>query len=324
MKAIVQDRFGPPDVLRFEDTDPPAIGPDDVLLRVRAAALNPYDWHVLRGDPLIARLLGVGLTRPRVRVAGADAAGVVERVGANVRGLRPGDEVLGFVRGAFAEYAAAEAARVVPKPAGLTFEQAAAVAMAGQTALRGIRDVGQVCAGQRVLINGAAGGVGTCAVQIATALGAEVTGVCSARNVDLVRALGAAHVIDYTTEDFADGRVLYEVILDNVGNRSLPELRRALTPTGTLVLNGGGSPGRVVGAVATIARAVVLDRFTAQRIQPLLDTWERRHLLAVTELVAAGKLSPVIDRTYPLADVAEGLRHIEQGHARGKAVVSVP
>ena len=233
MKAIVQERFGPPDVLQLVDTDLPEVGADDVLVRVHAAALNPYDWHILRGDPLVARLMGgVGLTKPKARVAGIDAAGRVEAVGANVRGLRPGDEVLGFCPGAFAEYARAEADKVVPKPVSLTFEQAAAVPMAGATALRGIRDVGAVRAGHRVLVNGAAGGVGTYAVQIAAALGAEVTGVCSTRNVELVRSIGAAHVVDYTTEDFTDGRARYDVILDNVGNRPLSRLRRAADPDG--------------------------------------------------------------------------------------------
>src|SRR4051812_3877461 len=203
MKAIVQERFGSPDVLQFVDTDPPRIGPDDVLVRVHAAALNPYDWHIMRGDPYVARLMGtVGLTRPKPRVAGVDGAGVVEAVGADVRGLAPGDEVLGRFEGSFAEYARAEADRVVPKPAGLTFEQAAAVPMSGQTALRAIRDVGAVRAGHRVLINGAAGGVGSFAVQIAAALGADVTGVCSTGNVELVESLGAGHVIDHTLEDF--------------------------------------------------------------------------------------------------------------------------
>ena len=205
MKAMVQDRFGPPDVLRLEDIGLPEVGAGDVLVRVHAAALNPADWHILRGDPLVSRLMGVGLTRPKARVAGIDAAGVVEAAGANVRGLRNGDEVLGFCRGAFAEYACAPADLVVPKPPGLTFEQAAAVPIAATTALRGIRDVGEVKAGQRVLVNGAGGGVGTYAVQIAAALGAEVTGVCSTRNLELVRSIGAAHVIDYTREDFTTG-----------------------------------------------------------------------------------------------------------------------
>ena len=323
MRAIVQDRFGPPDVLRLADTDLPEAGADDVLVRVHAAGLNPYDWHVLRGDPLVARLMGVGLTKPKARVAGIDAAGVVEAAGANVRGLRNGDEVLGFCRGAFAEYACAAADMVVPKPASLTFEQAAAVPIAATTALRGIRDVGEVTAGQRVLVNGAGGGVGTYAVQIAAALGAEVTGVCSTRNIELVRSIGAAHVVDYTTEDFTDGRTHYDVILDNVSSLPLTRLRGALTPKGTLVLNGGGSPGHVFGPVAGIVRAVVASAFVSQRLRPLLSQQNREELLAVTGLIQDGKLTPVVDRTYPLAETVEGLRHVEQGHARGKAVVTV-
>ncbi len=323
MKAMVQDRFGPPDVLRLADTGLPVAGAGDVLVRVHAAALNPLDWHVLRGDPLVARLMGIGLTKPKARVAGVDAAGVVEAVGANVRGLRSGDEVLGFCRGAFAEYACAAADMVVPKPASLSFEQAAAVPIAATTALRGIRDVGEVKAGQRVLVNGAGGGVGTYAVQIAAALGAEVTGVCSARNVELVRSIGAAHVVDYTTEDFTDGRTQYDVILDNVSSLPLTRLRGALAPKGTLVLNGGGSPGHVFGPVAGILRAVVANAFVSQRLRPLPSRQNREELLAVTGLIEDGKLTPVVDRTYPLADTVEGLRHVEQGHARGKVVVTV-
>ena len=323
MKAIVQDRFGPPDVLRLADTGLPEAGADDVLVRVRAAALNPADWHVLRGDPRIARLMGVGLTRPKARVAGIDAAGVVEAAGVNVRGLRIGDEVLGFCRGAFAEYACAGADLVVPKPTGLTFEQAAAVPIAATTALRGIREVGEVTAGLRVLVNGAGGGVGTYAVQIAAALGAEVTGVCSTRNVELVRSIGAAHVIDYTTDDFTAGPVRYDVILDNVSSLPLSRLRGTLTPKGILVLNGGGSPGHVFGPVAGIVRAVVASAFVSQRLRPLPSRQNREELLAVTGLIEDGKLMPVVNRTYPLADTAEGLRYLEQGHARGKAVVTV-
>ncbi len=323
MKAVVQDRFGPPDVLQLTDTDMPEIGASDVLVRVHAAALNPADWHILRGDPLVARLMGVGLTRPKARVAGIDAAGVVAAVGANVRGMRAGDAVLGFCRGAFAEYACATADKVVAKPAGLTFDQAAAVPVAATTALRGIRDVGEVQAGHRVLVNGAGGGVGTFAVQIAAALGAEVTGVCSPRNAGLVRSLGAAHVVDYTTEDFADGRTRYDVILDNVSSLPLTRLRGALTPKGTLVLNGGGSPGHIFGPVAGILRAVVANAFVSQRLRPLPSRQDRDELLAVTGLIEDGKLMPVVDRTYPLADTVEGLRYVEQGHARGKVVVTV-
>jgi NADPH:quinone reductase-like Zn-dependent oxidoreductase len=323
MKAMVQDRFGPPEVLRLAETGLPKVGAGDVLVRVHAAALNPADWHILRGDPLVARLMGVGLTRPKARVAGIDAAGVVEAAGEGVRGLRAGEEVLGFCRGAFAEYACAAADLLVPKPARLSFAQAAAVPIAATTALRGIRDVGAVKAGQRVLVNGAGGGVGTYAVQIAAALGAEVTGVCSPRNAELVRSLGAAHVIDYTTDDFTGGRTRYDVILDNVSSLPLSPLRGALTPKGTLVLNGGGSPGHVFGPVAGILRAVVASAFVSQRLRPLPSRQNREELLAVTGLIEDGKLTPVIDRTYPLADTAEGLRHVEQGHARGKAVVTI-
>jgi NADPH:quinone reductase-like Zn-dependent oxidoreductase len=323
MKAIVQDRFGPPEVLQLADTDRPEVGAGDVLVRVHAAGLNPADWHILRGDPLVARLMGVGLTKPKARVAGVDAAGVVEAVGANVGRLRTGDEVLGFCRGAFAEYACAVADLVVPKPTRLTFEQAAAVPIAATTALRGIRDVGEVQAGQRVLVNGAGGGVGTYAVQIAAALGAEVTGVCSTRNAGLVRSIGAAHVVDYTTEDFTDGPTRYDVILDNVSSLPLTRLRGALTPQGTLVLNGGGSPGHVFGPVAGILRAVVASALVSQRLRPLPSRQNREELLAVTGLIEDGKLTPVVDRTYPLADTVEGLRHVEQGHARGKIVITV-
>jgi NADPH:quinone reductase-like Zn-dependent oxidoreductase len=323
MRAIVQDRFGPPDVLQLADTGLPEVGADDVLVRVHAAALNPADWHILRGDPLVARLMGVGLTKPKARVAGIDAAGVVETAGANVRGLRNGEEVLGFCRGAFAEYACAAADMVVPKPAKLSFEQAAAVPVAATTALRGIRDVGQVKAGQQVLVNGAGGGVGTYAVQIAAALGAEVTGVCSTRNVELVRSLGAAHVVDYTREDFTGGRSQYDVILDNVSDLPLTRLRRALAPKGILVLNGGGSPGHVFGPVAGILRAVVANAFVSQRLRPLPSRQNQAELLAVTGLIEAGKLMPVVDRTYPLADTVEGLRTVEEGHTRGKIVVTV-
>jgi NADPH:quinone reductase-like Zn-dependent oxidoreductase len=329
MKAIVQERFGPPKVLRLVDTDRPVFGADDVLVRVHAAAVNPYDWHMMRGDPRIARLMGqMGLTKPNARVAGVDMAGRVEAVGADVRDLRPGDDVLGFCGGAFAEYARAKAANVVLKPASLTFEQAAAVPMAALTALQAIRDVGQVQAGHRVLVNGAAGGIGTFAVQIATALGAEVTGVCSTGNVELVRSLGAAHVVDYTAEDFTDRRGHYDVILDNVGNRPLRKLRRALTPTGTLVPNGGGSPGHVlgphlIGPMASMLWAAVVNRLVRQRVQFVHTNAKREDLLTLAELIEAGKLTPVLDRTYPLADTAEAVRHVEHGHARGKVIITV-
>jgi NADPH:quinone reductase-like Zn-dependent oxidoreductase len=324
MKTIVQERFGPPDSLRLVDLNTPEIGSGDVLLEVHAAAVNPYDWHVLRGDPRIARLMGgVGLTRPKARIAGVDVAGRVEAVGTEVHGLRPGDEVFGFARGAFAEYAAADADRLVAKPAGLSFEQAAALPMAAVTALHAVRDCGRVQPGQRVLVNGAAGGVGSCAVQIAVALGAEVTGVCSAGNAELVRSLGAARVIDYTSEDFADGPEPYDVILDNVGNRSIRDLRRAVTKTGTIVGNGGGSPGRNIGAVGSVLRAALVNVVVRQRITFVPTRWNRQDLLDVAGLVQAGSLRPVIDRTYPLVDTPAALQYLEAGHARGKVVIAV-
>ncbi|TQM42746.1 NAD(P)-dependent alcohol dehydrogenase [Pseudonocardia cypriaca] len=330
MKAIVQERFGPPDVLRLADIDPPRTGPGDVLVRVHAAALNPYDWHMMRGDPFAARLTpGVGLTRPKSPVLGIDAAGVVEAVGVDVRGLRPGDEVQGFCPGSCAEYARTTPDLLVPKPAGLTFEQAAAVPMAAVTALRGIRTVGRARAGWRVLVNGAGGGVGTFAVQIGAALGAEVTGVCSTRNLELVRSLGAAQVIDYTREDFTDpgSRGRYDLVLDNVGNQPLGRLRRVLTPAGTLVANGGGSPGHVFGAIGAMLRVLVVNAFVRQQLRVILPAAPagptHEDLVAVTALIEAGTLAPVVDRTYTLADAAEGVRHVEQGHARGKAVVVV-
>ncbi len=324
MRAIVQDRFGPPESLRLTDVRIPGIGPGDVLLEVHAAAVNPYDWHMLRGDPRIARIIGgAGLTRPKARIAGVDMAGRVAEVGAGVHGLRPGDEVFGFARGAFAEYAIADPALMVPKPADLSFEQAAALPMAAVTALHAIRDHGRVRPGQRVLVNGAAGGVGTFAVQIAAALGAEVTAVCSGRNADLVRSIGATHVVDYASADFADGPVRYHVVLDNVGNRTIRDLRRAVTPTGTIIVNGGGAPGHLIGAVGSILRAAVVNLFVRQRITMVPTAWSREDLLAVTELVEAGTLRSVVDRSYPLADMAQGLRYVETGHARGKVVISV-
>ncbi|MEU1159540.1 NAD(P)-dependent alcohol dehydrogenase [Streptomyces sp. NPDC005921] len=328
MKAIVQERFGPPDVLRMAEVERPEAGHGQVVVRVRAAAVNPYDWHMLRGDPYVARLMGgVGLRRPKSRVAGIDAAGEVVAVGAGVGGPRVGDEVLGFCPGAFAEYACTTAGLLVPKPAGLTFEEAAAVPMAAVTALRGLRTVGGLTAGQRVLVNGAGGGIGTFAVQIAVASGAEVTGVCGTGNVELVRSLGAAHVVDYTREDFTGQGERYDVILDNVGGRPLRHLRRALTPAGTLVANGGGSPGHVLGVLGSLLRVVAADPFVRQRLRPLLpsvpDGPVHQELLDVTALVEAGRLTPVVDRTYPLADTAAGVRHVEQGHARGKTVITV-
>jgi len=325
VKAIVQERFGAPEVLRLADVDVPSVGPDDVLVRIRAAALNPYDWHMLRGDPYVARLLGgVGLRRPKARVPGIDAAGVVEVVGAHVRGLAPGDEVFGLCAGSLAEYAlAAPRDALVPKPARLTFEQAAAIPLAAGTALQAIRDVARMQAGQRLLVIGAAGGIGTFAVQIAAGLGVEVTGVCSTRNVDLVRALGAVDTVDYTAEDFLERPERYDAILDNISNVPLRRLRRVLTPSGTLVVNGGGAPGRIFGAVTNFPRGLALNAVVRQRIRPFIWKPRQADLVALADLVDAGRLTPVLDRAYALPDAEESLRHVEGGHVRGKVVVTV-
>ena len=323
MKAIVQERFGPPDTLRLIETETPDIGQGDVLVEVHAAGVNPYDWHMLRGDPRIARLMGVGLTKPKARIAGVDVAGRVLAVGTAVRDLHPGDDVFGRCRGAFADEAIGDATLLVRKPATLSFQQAAAIPMAAVTALHAIRDSGQVRSGQRVLINGAGGGVGSFAVQIASALGAEVTGVCSARNVEMVTSIGAAHVIDYAAADFADGTTQYDLVLDNVGNRSLSDLRRAVTPTGMVLLNGGGSPGRIIGAVGSLLSAAAVNLFVRQKIAFVPTRETRDDLLAVADMAEAGALRPVIDRTFPLADTAAALRYVEAGHTSGKVVITV-
>ncbi|MFJ6572139.1 NAD(P)-dependent alcohol dehydrogenase [Streptomyces sp. NPDC091292] len=328
MKAVLQERFGPPDILRLGEVDRPQAGAGQVLVRVHAAALNPYDWHMMRGDPYAARLMGgMGVSRPKCRVAGIDAAGVVEAVGAGVDALRPGTPVLGFCTGAFAEYACSTAELLVPKPERLSFEQAAAVPMAAVTALRGIRTVGRVRAGQQVLVNGAGGGVGTFAVQIAAGLDAEVTAVCSAGSADLVRSLGAAHVIDHAREDFADQHTRYDVILDNVGNLPPGRLRRSLTPTGILVANGGGSPGRVFGAIGSMLKVAAVNSVTRHTLRPIIPATPNgpahEDLLTVTALVESGQVTPVVGRTFPLTETAEAMRHMEEGHSRGKTVITV-
>ncbi len=322
MQAIVNRKYGSPDDLKLEAIDKPALGDDGVLVRVRAASLNPYDWHFMRGLPYIARPM-LGLRGPKKSVPGADAAGQVEAVGKNVTQFRPGDEVFGVGReGSLAEYVRGSENDFAPKSVGLTFEQAAAIPMAGCTALQALRDSGQLQPGQTVLINGAAGGVGTFAVQIAKALGAEVTGVCSPPNIELLRSVGADQVVDYTREDFARSRRRYDLVLDLVANRSLSDLRRALTPEGTLVLSGGGG-SRLLGPVGLIVRARVRSRFVSQRMPSFLAQLGRDDLVALTELIEAGKVKPVIDRTYPLSEAAEAIRYLETGHARGKIVITV-
>jgi NADPH:quinone reductase-like Zn-dependent oxidoreductase len=323
MKAIVQDRYGSPDVLELEELGKPVPKDGEVLVRVRAAGLDPGVWHLMAGLPYLVRVMGFGLRRPKTRVRGLDVAGQVEAVGRDVTQLRPGDAVFGWCSGSFAEYVCAGEDQFAPKPANLSFEQAAAVPVSGLTALHGLRDQGEVRPGQRVLIIGAAGGVGTFAVQLAKAFGAEVTGVCSTTKVDLVRSIGADHVVDYTREDLAQTGRRYDLVLDTAGRRPLSLLRRVLRPRGTLVLVGGEGGGRWLGGFDRGLRAVLLSPLVGQRLRMLVSREGKEDLVALSELIEAGKVTPVIDRTYPLREVPEAIRHLAQGHARGKVVVTV-
>ncbi|MFE9020958.1 NAD(P)-dependent alcohol dehydrogenase [Streptomyces sp. NPDC007808] len=324
MKAVVQDRYGSVDALEFRDVATPVPGDDEVLVRVRAASVNAYDWHLMHGDPKIARLV-LGVSGPKARIRGRDFAGRVEAVGREVVGCAPGDEVFGEADGAFAEFVCAKGSMVGPKPANLTFEQAAAMPLAANTALVGLRDVAGVRRGQTVLVNGASGGVGTFAVQLARAYGAEVTAVCSTRNVDLVRSLGAAHVVDYTREDFTRAGRRYDVVLDLVGNHSLTGLRRALTPTGTLVLSGGGvyEGGSVLGPMGLFFKRRLAAPFTRRRLRELPAEQTRANLATLRELAESGTIAPVVERTYPLSEAAEAIRYVQVEHARAKVVVTV-
>jgi NADPH:quinone reductase-like Zn-dependent oxidoreductase len=322
VKAIVQDRYGSADVLELRDIDKPVIKETELLLQVRAAGAGPDVWHLMTGLPYPVRL-ALGLRAPKTPVRGRDVAGQVAAVGRDVTGFRVGDEVFGTCEGSFAEYASARADKCAPKPASLTFEQAAAVPISGVTALQALRDKGGVQPGQQVLIIGAGGGVGTFAVQLAKAFGAEVTGVCSTAKVDLVRSLGADAVVDYTISDFAAGADRYDLIVDTAGNRSLAQLRRALTPKGTLVIVGGEGGGRWLGGLDRLLRALVMSPVVGQKLGGLLATENRQDLDAMTELIEAGKVTPVIDRTYPLSEAADAIRYLEQGHPAGKIVVIV-
>ncbi|SEQ10057.1 NADPH:quinone reductase [Lentzea xinjiangensis] len=328
MKAVVQDRYGSPDVLELRDVEPPAATGNEILVRVHAASVNAYDWHMMRGDPYLARLTGLGVAAPRRKIRGRDFAGRVEAVGRDVRRFRPGDEVygdLGAADGAFAEYVCVSEDLVEAKPANLTFDQAAAVPLAGHTALKGLRDAGNLQPGQHVLVNGASGGVGTFAVQIAKSLGATVTGVCSTRNVELVTSLGADHVIDYTADDFTTNGTRYDLVLDLVGNHSLTALRRALTPGGTIVLSGGGvsSGGSLVGPMWLLVKAKLLAPFARDRLLVLTTAPDREILTALRHLAESGGFTPVIDRTYSLDEVPDAVRYVETDHARAKVVVTV-
>src|ERR1700737_2378427 len=327
MKAIVQERYGTSEVLELRDIDKPVIGEGEVLVRVRAAGVNPADWAIVGCLPCIARPI-YGRGKPKNRVRGTDVAGEVEAVGASVTRFRPGDAVFGWcghLGGAFAEYVSVSEDALVPKPANLTFEQAAAVPMAGTVALLAVRDYGKVQAGQKVLINGASGGVGTFAVQIAKSLGADVTGVCSTRNVDLVRSLGADHVIDYTKEDFAKGAERYDVILDNVPNHSLSECRHILSPKGKYVMIGGGGPNdsRWVGPFGRLIHALLVSPFIGQEMGMMMADANQKDLTVLADLMQSGKVKPVIDRTYKLSEVPAAIAYLEEGHARAKVVITL-
>ena len=327
MKAVRYHRYGGPDVLELQEVDTPAAGDGEVLVRIRAASVNPLDWHFMRGAPYLVRMMA-GLSRPKPSASrlGADMAGSVEAVGQDVTGFQPGDEVFGGLeeRGTLAEYISVRAdAVVLQKPAGLTFEQAAAVPVAAFTALQALRDKGRVQPGQKVLVNGASGGVGTFAVQIAKALGAEVTGVCSTANVGMVASIGADHVVDYTREDFTRAERRYDLLIDIAGNRSLAETRRVLAPKGALVLVGGPNKGRWIGPFGRTIRMLMQSPAVSQRMVSFLAHQNRDDLAVLRELLDAGKVTPVIDRAYRLNQVAEAVRYLETGHARGKVVITV-
>ena len=326
MKAVVYTDYGSPDVLEIRDIKKPVPDDDQVLVKVRAVSVNPYDWHFIEGKPYIMRAMMVGLRKPKDPRLGVDYAGTVEAVGKNVTQFKPGDDVFGGRGGAFAEYVCARADRSITlKPANVTFEQAASVDIAGLTALQGLRDAGHVQPGQMVLINGASGGVGTFAVQIAKSLGADVSGVCSTRNLDLVRSLGADHVIDYTKEDFTKGDQRYDVILDNVGTQPLSGFRHVLTAKGICVMIGGGGPndGGLIGPLGRPVKALLISPFISQKMGMMMAKQSKDDLKILADLMQSGKVTPVIDKTYPLSQIADAIRYLEQGHARGKVIVTV-
>ncbi len=323
MKAIVYRCYGSPDVLRLEDVEMPVPADNEVLVKVHAASVNPLDWHYMRGSPYIMRMeSGVGApANPRL---GVDYSGTVVAVGKNVTRFQAGDEVFGGRNGAFAEYVSAREDRaIVRKPANVTFEQAASVPIAALTALQSLRDHGELTTGQKVLINGASGGVGSFAVQIAKSMGAEVTGVCSTRNVDMVRSLGADHVIDYTQENFTEGTVQYDLVLDMVGNHSLLALGDVMKPDGKLVIVGSSSKGNFLGPMARPINAFLLSPFVSQTMGMMLAELNPEDLAVMSELMQSGKVTPVIDRSYSLSEVAEAVRYVEEGHSRGKVIISL-
>ncbi|CAN5170307.1 NAD(P)-dependent alcohol dehydrogenase [soil metagenome] len=323
MRAAVRDRYGPPDVVELREIDKPVPTDDEVLVQVRAASLNLADWYAVTGRPYVGRAQ-MGLIEPKSNRLGVDYAGTVEAVGGNVTEFQPGDEVFGGRDGAYAEYVCAREDRAIaPKPANLTFEQAAAVPIAALTALQGLRDKGQLQPGQKVLINGASGGVGTFAVQIAKALGAEVTAVCSTPNVEIARSLGADQVIDYTQEDFTLGDRRYDLMLDIAGSRSWSESRRVLTPQATLVIVGGPKTSRLFGPLGGVARKWLGGRFSSRKVVFFIAKFNKADMLVLRELLESGKVTPAIDRKYELSEIADAFRYIGEGHAQGKIVVIV-
>ena len=324
MKAIVYCDYGTSDVLKVADVEKPVPNDDQLLVKVRAVSVNPFDWHFMRGTPYLMRMES-GLRKPKSTRLGVDFSGTVEAVGKNVKNFKPGDEVFGGKRGAFAEYLSVRADSVALKPATIPFEQAGVVAIAGITALQAIRDKGKVQPGQKVLINGASGGVGTFAVQIAKSFGANVTGVCSTRNVDLVKSLGADQVIDYTKEDFTKADQKYDVILDNVPNHSLAECRHVLTPNGKYIMIGGGGPneGKWIGPFGRVIHAVLMKPFIKQEMSMMLADPTQKDYTVLADLMQSGKVTPVIDRTYKFSDLPAAIAYLEEGHARGKVVVTM-
>ena len=323
MKAIVYYEYGSPDVLRCEELETPIPGDSEVLLKVRAASLNPYDWHFMRGEPYAVRLMA-GLGKPKNKRLGADVAGVVEAVGRNVTLFKPGDAVYGVCQGAFGEFVCTADSKLVKKPEGVSFEHAASVPIAALTALQSLRDKGRVQPQQSVLVNGASGGVGTFAVQIAKSLGAKVIGVTSTRNLELVRSLGADDLIDYTRQDFTKGNQRFDLILDCVGNHSFSECRRVLNPGGKLVAAGGKTDNWMLIPIARMVAAMVQSIFASQKYLSIFANMNQADLLVLNELLSSGKVTPVVDRSVTLAEVPEAIRYLEAGHARGKVVMSLP
>ena len=326
MPAIIYCEFGGPDVLQFKEIEKPTPADNQILVKVRVASVNPLDWHFMEGKPKIGRAFGMGLRKPKATRIGVDFAGTVEAVGKSVTQFKPGDDVFGGRDGALAGYVCPrENGSVVLKPAGVTFEQAASLGIAGITALQGLRDKGNLESGEKVLINGASGGVGTFAVQIARSMGAEVTGVCSGRNADMVRSLGAAHVIDYTKEDFTQSAQRYDLILDIVPNHSLSECRRILTPKGRYVMIGGGGPDDKpwIGPFGRIIAMLVSSPFASQKMSMMLAEFNKKDLTFLADLITSGKMTPAIDRRYKLSEASEALRYLEKGHARGKVIITM-